>query len=162
MIKGEGMQNKGFTLVELLIAATIIGMLAIFATTQYRSSAAETRWTQAKAKADQFAYAIERARLDYPGIEFSAESWSDKVVNNTCDLRPGKKNVDLGELVDCGYMENFGDSYFDYYSCDDQSIECSAGYTLVVQINQTANLPAEYKTYKYYASTTKSGQETKS
>ena len=64
-------KDKGFTLVELLVAATIIGILAVFATNSYRNGVAETRWAQAKANLDQLAAAVQRVKLDYPAVKFS-------------------------------------------------------------------------------------------
>ena len=58
--------RKGFTLVELLVAATIIGILMVFATNSYRNGVAETRWAQAKGNVDQLAAAVLRARIEYP------------------------------------------------------------------------------------------------
>lgn len=65
---------KGFTLVELLVAATIIGFLAIVATTSFRNSAAETRWTQAKALANQLAAAAEALTTERNGVYFSSNT----------------------------------------------------------------------------------------
>lgn len=65
---------KGFTLVELLVAATIIGFLAIVATTSFRNSAAETRWTQAKALTNQLASAAEALTTERNGVYFSSNT----------------------------------------------------------------------------------------
>ena len=146
--------NKGFTLVELLVAATIIGILAVFATAHFRNSAAETRWTQAKAKADQLAYAIERAKKDYPGITFSTQSLGT-TSNKSCTIRPNQ-TLDLTSLIACGYMENVGDTYFEYFSCDNLSdTDCSGGsgrYQAMVKAKDGAKLPSDYKNFKYYTS----------
>lgn len=109
--------KRGFTLVELLVAATIIGALAAFATVQYRNSVAETRWEGAKAKVHQLAAAIQRLQADYPGVQaFSSSSFED-VANPKaeCPLYPGISSrlgngatVPPSALITCGYVDNGG------------------------------------------------------
>lgn len=74
---------KGFTLVELLVAATIIGFLAIVATTSFRNSAAETRWTQAKALTNQLASAAEALTTERNGAYFSSNTMFNPVSSLT-------------------------------------------------------------------------------
>ncbi len=113
--------KKGFTLVELLVAATIIGLLAAFATTQYRNSVAEGRWTQAKAQTDQLANALERAWIDYPNLTFSAAGQMTNVSRDTdCIFRLGMQtSVPINQLIACGYLDNsdWSGTYFTFYSC---------------------------------------------
>ena len=86
MYWGEFMKKKcktnrlaGFTLLELLIAATIIGILALFATVGYRNSMAEARVAEGRAKVKALAIANYRAHIDYPGISFGNDAISDTV-----------------------------------------------------------------------------------
>lgn len=62
------MINKnGFTLLELLIAAALIGVLAMFATQAYRASASDIRIENAKAYARLLFAAKENCLVEYPG-----------------------------------------------------------------------------------------------
>ena len=56
--------KRGFTLLELLIAATILGLLAVFATMSFRYSASDNRIAAAKIKTAQLAAAVQSFRLD--------------------------------------------------------------------------------------------------
>ena len=112
-------QRKGFTLVELLVAATIIGILAVFATTSYRNSTAETRWTQAKANLDQLATAIQRFKMDYPNVRLTATPMSNTYscgsisYSSTGQMAPGC-------LIYNNYLEasDWDSAYYQYISCD--------------------------------------------
>lgn len=151
---------NGFTLVELLVAATIVGILAVFATTQYRNSVAETRWTQAKAHAEQLFVAAQRALVDYPFLSFSGEPMSGG--DGHCDMTPGVTSVSSGDLIPCGYLENSGwaDSpYFEYYVCQGTG-KCKTSYDLVcVNTRSGAKLPDKYKSYQYCLSMAFGGKE---
>ena len=62
------MQNKkGFTLLELLIAATIIGILAMYATISYRNSEIETRMAAARGKLEFVAAEARQFQLEGGG-----------------------------------------------------------------------------------------------
>ena len=75
--------RAGFTLLELLIAAAIIGILALFATVSYRNSAAQTRVAQARAVTQSLAMGNYRAHIDYPSIRFDENPISDAVQGTT-------------------------------------------------------------------------------
>ena len=104
-------KRKGFTLMELLIAAAIIGALAVFATQTFRRSASDIRVQDAKSRAKVIAMAARRMSLDHSGVSFEVNvPLSDKnltprntqgTAGNTCSLI----NVNLQTLVDCGYLE---------------------------------------------------------
>ena len=60
------MKNKnGFTLLELLIAATIVAALTVVSTVYFRNSVAETHIHAAKVRTEVLAEAVKRFRLDY-------------------------------------------------------------------------------------------------
>lgn len=142
-------RKKGFTLIELLIAATIIGMLAVFATTQYRNSAAEARWTQAKIKADQVATAVKQVALDYSTVEFSGTELIDTTLN-ACALTSGATSRAPSALISCGYLENagWGKDYFAYYICPNGT-GCSGDSIVCVLPRTGAALPNKYMHLKY-------------
>lgn len=75
--------RAGFTLLELLIAAAIIGILALFATVSYRNSTAQTRVAQARAVTQSLAMGNYRAHIDYPSIRFDSNRIDDRVQGTT-------------------------------------------------------------------------------
>ena len=162
------MNKKGFTLVELLVAATIIGFLAVFATAQYRNSVAEARWTRAKSQTDQLAAALQRWYMDYPttGIINGGEM-ANKAANEQCQIFIGQQNgVSITQLIACGFLENsdWSSPYFRYYSCNQPTTagqwpECAANYRACMAARTTAKLPASYKTKKYCVDFSGVGQE---
>lgn len=105
--------KNGFTLLELLIAAALIGVLAMFATQAFRASSSDIRVADAKARALLVANAAERYYIEYP----TAASFSDGMdrghpipvfkapdrseADAPCNTRaPG-----VQDLVDCGFLE---------------------------------------------------------
>lgn len=93
--------RAGFTLLELLIAAAIIGILALFATVSYRNSTAQTRVAQARAVTQSLAMGNYRAHIDYPSIRFDSSRISDKVQGTT-----GTSSVDGTEYCARGFASN--------------------------------------------------------
>lgn len=99
--------NKGFTLLELLIAAALIGVLALFATQAFRSSASDIRVADAKARALLLVNAAERYYFEYP----TAQPFSNSTlpvfsnpdhVNNVCNW---KNSNSPQNLINCGFLE---------------------------------------------------------
>ncbi|GEM_PF-2500546 len=100
--------KKGFTLVELLIAATIVGILTVFATVQYRNSRDEVRIAGGKARVDMLAGAVQRWRLEH-GSSYIVGEMTDingTVDGSTCNYAPS--SADPTQLIKCGYVENGG------------------------------------------------------
>ena len=153
--------KKGFTLVELLVAATIIGLLAAFATAQYRNSVAEGRWTYAKAQADQLAAALQRIDIDYPNLRFETGAMKNASSSENCQLYPGRGGnvnaVQTSQLIACGYLENsdWQNPYFSYYICTDSHIgsggswaHCTNDY-VCMGVKDGAALPSAYQKKRY-------------
>jgi len=97
--------KRGFTLLELLIAATIMSVLAILATSSYRKAVAETRIQDAKNRLQVVANAVQRYMMDYPNDTFIGMSTLEYVTSNAnaCD---NGGNFNAAKLIRCGYLEN--------------------------------------------------------
>ena len=149
------MSKKGFTLIELLVAATIISILLVFATVQYRNSAAETRWSQAKARLKVLANAVQQANADYPNIPLAGKMANS--YGGSCSLTRLTTGVTPAphELIDCGYLENgpWDDGYFEYYACQyasGSSISvCKSNALACVKVASGAKLPSAYAGHMY-------------
>ncbi len=101
------MWNKqGFTLLELLIAAALIGVLAMFATQAFRNSASDIRIEDAKARALLLVNAARRYYLEYPNATSFAMGSGNKLPpfntpGDTCYTDTSTPQ----NLVDCGFLE---------------------------------------------------------
>ena len=105
---------KGFTLLELLIAAAIIGTLAIFATQSFRRTASDTRVQDAQARAKIVAMAAQRFAKDYPAVVNGTAPIREQedddgmgVVDppNPAQCNAGGVELSLQNLINCGYLE---------------------------------------------------------
>lgn len=100
------MNNKnGFTLLELLIAAAIIGVLAIFATQSFQAAATDVRVEDAKARAKIVAAAAHRFLLNYPSASSNLGSDGNSLIVSTDSRRCKTNTISVQNLVDCGYLE---------------------------------------------------------
>lgn len=127
--------RAGFTLLELLIAAAIIGILALFATVSYRNSTAQTRVAQARAVTQSLAMGNYRAHIDYPSIRFDENPISDAVQGTTGTSSVGGTEVcargfaaspsdqwPASCLVANGYVDALGfEGYFKFTLSGDES-----------------------------------------
>lgn len=147
--------NKGFTLLELLVAATIIGILAVFATTAYKNSAADARVEAAKTRTAALANAVTRMRIEYPAFKNVSGRLSNVPTSAACS------SDQASGLVACGFLENQGwsdDKYMSYYVCDIAKNGCSSSslsnpLACMVSTND-AKLPERYHNYMYCVSAT--------
>lgn len=147
--------KKGFTLLELLIAATIIGTLAMYATISYRNSIFETRLAEAKARTETVANARQRFELDYPGARLDGAILNTK--KGTCPENPGASN-NPQDLVNCGYLEegNWNTEYFYIVPCGENTPHgnCSDLMNDALACLQTSStnvkkIPKQYRGYLY-------------
>lgn len=158
------LSSSGFSLVELLVAATIIGILAVFATMAYRGSVAETRWAQAKAHTQQLAVAVERAKEDYRGygLKFSPSAMTN-TAGTSCDFY-SNSNLRAGCLITKGYIEAgpWTNDFVSFYICDSSSSDgCTdTTYTACVKFKSGAKVPDKFKSYRYCYSSDAGGRET--
>lgn len=120
MFKRKG----GFTLLELLIAAVIIGALSVFASITFRRSASDIRVQDAKTRAQAVAMAAQLFKSDYPGVTFDTVNnmTSESITETTCTPTMGA--VTLETLISCGYLENrrYVDPNFYFYFQADGSV----------------------------------------
>ncbi len=101
--------QKGFTLMELLIAAVIIGTLALFAMQSFRGTSADIRIQDAQNRARIVAVAARQFLMDYRAA-----------ADNVPEDNPGNPMGEVGapqagdcstavlslqNLVNCGYLE---------------------------------------------------------
>ncbi len=118
--------KKGFTLLELLIAATIVGTLAVLATISYRSSQIETVMAASRAQAEMLAGAVQRFRIEYPlGANISGLMENVSLSGQeVCD----PLNSSVQTLVRCGFLENHGWSspYVGFYVCNGKTGDCAS------------------------------------
>jgi len=116
--------NKGFTLLELLIAATLVGILAVFATIAYRNTAADARMGSAKTRTEALAGAVQRYRLENPtAVVFAGPMQTLTSVNAPCNFAVNS----VQELILCHYVDNGGwtDAYVNFYVCNGKTSECA-------------------------------------
>ncbi len=120
------MKNKrGFTLLELLIAATIVGLLAVFATISYRNSAAEARMESARTRTRALAGAVQRFRLEYPVANVMSGEMANVTVAAGAAVvcspatEEGAENVPQMMIL-CGFLENGGwsDEWVQFFVCN--------------------------------------------
>jgi len=146
------MGKKGFTLVELLIAAAIMASMAVLATNAYKNSMMRSRIEGGKSRTRAVAAAVQRFNADYPKYKFlgTAESHYLKVLDGvgTCNLGP-EDTIWPDMLIKCGYLDNrqWSDSYV--------SIEVCGTYTAGLCKNAATAKPSE----RYLACMTGTGSK---
>ena len=133
--------QAGFTLLELLIAAAIIGILALLATVGYRNSIAQSRVAQARGVVQSLAMGNYRAHIDYPSIQFDDKPISDQVnatINTTfaTTLAGGcargfasnpKGTWSASCLVANGYVDKMGFNGYFNFTLSGKSSACLEG-----------------------------------
>ena len=111
--------KRGFTLLELLIAATIMGVLAMVAAVSYRHNLIENRIAAAKIKTEQLATGYYRFLQEQP-VSLDNNGGSalmGNLVDTSIQCQPRSHNPKT--LITCGYVDNGGwtDSYVQYFLC---------------------------------------------
>lgn len=109
------MKKNGFTMIELLIAAAIIGVLAVLSTSSYKNTLIKTRLEEGKTRTRVAADAAMRFQMDYPGHTFSG----DKLIYMQSVGGCATSDTSPAQLIQCGYLENrpWSDGYFDIEIC---------------------------------------------
>lgn len=134
--------KRGFTLLELLVAAVIIGALAVFATQSFRQSSSDVRVQNALAKAKVVAMAARIFKDDYsiPSTSFTSNNLSNPQNFRTDAVKGGCNatgTVTLQTLVNCGYLEHrqYLDNDFEY----NFNTSCSAGVCVCMRKANTGS-----------------------
>lgn len=100
------MYNKnGFTLLELLIAAALVGVLAMFATQAFRASASDIRVEDAKARALLLANAAEQYFIENSEAAFATGSAENPIKDFVAPVTCNTSDSTAQQLVNCGFLE---------------------------------------------------------
>ncbi len=115
------MKKKGFTLLELLITATILAALAVLATSSYKKSMAQTRIQDYKNRTRVVAAAVQQFYAEYPTATIDNQDLQRLTSVGTCD--PALSTA--AQLINCGFLENrvWSDDYVDITVCQNSKIE---------------------------------------
>lgn len=100
--------KKGFTLLELLIAAALMAVLAMFATQAFRASSSDIRLEDAKARGLLLFSAAQRYYIEYPHAALFNKKTNDDEGIPFARPTADNCNVDsenVQNLVDCGFLE---------------------------------------------------------
>lgn len=101
------MTNKrAFTLLELLIAAAIMSVLAVLGTSAYKHSISETRIQDGKNRLRVVAGAMQRYMMDHPDVTYDGSSHLTFVSGEDVQTCPRLQNFTAAALVQCDYLEN--------------------------------------------------------
>lgn len=125
--------NKGFTLLELLIAATIIGALAVLATVSYRASESDAHVAAARAKVEVLAGAAQRFALEYDHAKAPIGEMGN--LNGIGNCNPASvtssNNNPATILISCDFVDNGGwdNPYFHFYVCGGTTDSCAGQNT---------------------------------
>lgn len=157
--------KKGFTLLELLIAATIVGILVIFASVSYKNSAADVRIAGAKTRLDMLANAVQRFSIDHENVSLPQGKMQDLSSTSACSL--SSLTNPYTPLINCKYVENGGwsDSYVGFYVCSGSASGVCADAPVASPLaclkgTTHARLPAQYKgNYMYCVSAVAKGEQ---
>ena len=158
--------NNGFTLLELLIAATIIGALAVLATVSYRASESDAHAAAARAKVDVLAAGVQQFLLEREHAAAPVGEMSN--LNGIGNCSPATTGTNPATvLIQCDFVDNGGwdNPYFHFYVCGGTSDLCSGHSTGVTNPRACmrgkghSRMTGQYQTnYWYCVSDTTSGE----
>lgn len=104
---GIYMKNRrGFTLLEVLIAAAIMSILALMATAAYKRSISVTRIEDSKNRVRVVANAVLRFKWDYPNKTLDPDHRELLRQLDTATCAKAGSTYRAGTLIDCEYLEN--------------------------------------------------------
>ena len=124
--------KNGFTLLELLIAAALISVLAMFATQAFRASASDVRIADAQARASLLVNAAQRYYIEYPNATAFAVGDTNVLQAfaqpGTC-LTHGSYSDSPQQLVNCGFLE-YRQIAYDSKRTNNDKVEFSASVNM--------------------------------
>ena len=99
------MNRKGFTLLELLMAAAIITALASVAVSSYRAKIADTYVEDGKNQARALATAVRLFELEYPSVTVREDGLNGSLGTIPDSCAP-TETASPAMMVACGFLEN--------------------------------------------------------
>ena len=101
------MKKKGFTLLELLITATILAALAVLATSSYKKSMAQTRIQDYKNRTRVVAAAVQQFYAEYPTATIKNTDLEGPYSIGSCSPHLDSWTTSTADqLINCGFLEN--------------------------------------------------------
>ncbi|MBP5429724.1 MAG: prepilin-type N-terminal cleavage/methylation domain-containing protein [Elusimicrobiaceae bacterium] len=147
--------TNGFTLLELLIAAMLVAVLAMFATLAFRQTSSDIRLQDAKNRADYIAVAMQRFWMDNSGSlasqDYILSNPATPAVPANCDASivfPTSVGS-LQNLVDCGYLEYR--AYLDANFTFQYKYQGGSTPALICVCGASGKLSAKYKCSEGYS-----------
>ncbi len=135
------MHKKGFTLLELLMAAAIISALAVVATATYRAKILDGYAADAKNQARVVAMAVRLFELEYSVRLGDSEMPNVPVTRVTCAPSNSAEDSATVMMVSCGFLENRGWGVKEKFS-----LEIDKTHTPTrVCVSGAAELPIQYR-----------------
>ena len=143
------MHKKGFTLLELLMAATVIAALASIATASYKAKMADAYVEDGKNQARALATAVRLFELEYPSVVVREEDGLQGSLGTIPDsCAPTEETAaSPAMMVACGFLENrrWGNDRVSL------TIKAKAGSTAtVVCVNGVEKLGSRYNGQKIF------------
>lgn len=140
-MKWKFINNRGFTLVELVIVIVIIGIIATVATKQMTNTIDDARFEQTKKELNQLAYAItgnpeiisEGARSNFGYV---GDIGTLPINLNALALNPGSYSTWDGPYIDCGTTgtEHLTDAWGTNYIYSDTLVRSTGSGTSIDKI----------------------------
>lgn len=110
---------------ELLIAATLLSILAVFATSAYRNSTRDTRLQDLKNKTRVMAYGMQRYLEENPN--FQNNLWQHRPLSHY-DKYPGDLKHEMPGLYSFIDRDKLRDAYWHFFICNGQLDSKSSCY----------------------------------
>lgn len=117
------LNNKGFTLMELLVTVILVAVLASYSVYYYNNTIDEGKLRAAEGKMATLGGALERFKMEndrHIGCTNSGFEITAGNIHGNCDLTNTEDATDLLNLFYCGYAEKslgLDDNFKFYFGC---------------------------------------------